>query len=202
MRALDLRADPAWLAIEGPAWVDELAVGSSVAVNGVCLTVVAVSDGAFRVEVVPETLRRTNLGDLAIGRRVNLERAARIGDRLDGHLVSGHVDAVGQLLSMDREGEARWLTIAAPEAVMRYVVPKGSIAVDGMSLTVAARAEDRFQVTIIPHTWRVTNLCERKPGDRVNLEADIIGKYVERLVQPYTRAGAGGLGLDQATDRR
>lgn len=175
----------------GPDWTSDMAIGASVAVNGACLTVVAAGDRRFSVDAVPETLARTNLGALKPGDAVNLERAAKLGDRLDGHLVTGHVDGTGTLLAIRADGDVHWLTVQAPPAVMRYLVPKGSVTLDGISLTVVDHEDDRFRVTIVPHTWRVTNLHERKVGDKVNLEADLIGKYVERFVRPYVSQDGG-----------
>ena len=161
----------------------ELAIGDSIAVNGVCLTVTALGEGWFTADAVPETLSRTTLGGLTPGRRVNLERPLRPTDRLGGHFVQGHVDGVGRLQSRAAEGDSTRLTFEAPEQVLRYVVEKGSIAVDGVSLTVAARLAGAFQVAVIPHTAAVTTLGERRPGETVNLEADVLAKYVEGLLQ-------------------
>lgn len=169
--------------------------GASVALNGTCLTVVEAEEDVFTVEAVPETLQRTNLGELQPGSPVNLERAARLGDRLDGHLVTGHVDATGVVAALEpdpRDPQVRWLKVQAPEQVMRFVVPKGPIAVDGISLTVVEVEPDAFTVTVIPYTWEVTNLRYRRPGDRVNLEADVVGKYVARLVEIYGGAWVCG----------
>lgn len=197
VRSVEPRAGRVRLTVAVPGW-RRLPVGASVAVNGVCLTVVAAEAGAFQVEAVPETLGRTNLGALRPGDAVNLERAARLGARLDGHLVTGHVDATGEVeeLAPDpADPDVRWLRVRAPAGVMRYVVPKGSIAVDGISLTVAACDPAGFSVTVVPHTWEVTNLRFRRPGDRVNLEADLIGKYVERLLAARADLrGAGAAG--------
>lgn len=172
------------LSIRAPEAARELRVGDSVAVDGACLTKVAGEGGAFEVDVSPETLRKTHLGRLRPGDAVNLELAMRLGERLGGHLVSGHVDAVGRIAGRRSEGESEILTIQAPPEVMRYVVPKGSVAVDGISLTVAEREKDRFRVAVIPHTAQKTALLAKRPGDPVNLEADLIGKYVEQLLAP------------------
>ena len=165
-----------WLALEGAA------AGDSIAVNGACLTVTSMAEGRFSVDVTPETLRRTNLGDLSVGSPVNLEPSLAYGGKVGGHLVQGHVDAVGVVSDITPEGNSRLLSIAAPKEIMRYVVEKGFIAVDGISLTVAALDEARFTVAVIPYTDEHTTLGERKPGDRVNLEADILAKYTERLL--------------------
>jgi len=161
----------------------DVALGASIAVNGCCLTVTAFDDAAFSCDAVIETLARTNLGTLAPGDRVNLERPLRVGDRLGGHLVQGHVDATGTVRARDPQSDGSVLIgFAAPPEVMRYVVHKGSITVDGISLTVAAVAPDGFTVAVIPHTLAVTTLGGRAPGDAVNLEADTVAKYVERLL--------------------
>ena len=161
----------------------ELAEGDSVAVNGVCLTATAVGDGAFRADVMEETLRRSSLGGVAPGDAVNLELPLRPADRLGGHVVQGHVDGVGEVRDVREEGFARWVEIAAGPEILRYVVPKGSIAVDGVSLTVAALTADAFAVSLIPETLERTNLGRAIPGARVNLEVDVLAKYVERLVR-------------------
>ena len=157
-------------------------VGDSVSVAGVCLTVVANEDGRLAFDAVPETLSRTVLGDLDVGSTVNLEPSLRVGDQLGGHVVQGHVDAVGRVRSVTAEGESRRVWIDAPETVVRYCIEKGSIAVDGVSLTVAAFDDDGFEVALIPHTLAVTTLFRLEPGEEVNLEADVLGKFVERLL--------------------
>lgn len=166
----------------------DLALGDSVAVNGVCLTVVERGVDSFAVEVMPETLRRTNLGLLRPGGRVNLERALSPTGRLGGHFVQGHVDGTGQVVALRPEGEALLVRIEAPPAIMRYVVEKGFIAVDGVSLTVVVVDERSFSVSLVGFTQRSVVLPDRRPGEVVNLEVDILGKYVERFV----RGGAPG----------
>ncbi|HVH01078.1 MAG TPA: riboflavin synthase [Miltoncostaeaceae bacterium] len=173
------------LAIAASAVLEGLRVGDSVAVNGACLTAVEVSGDGFAVDCVAETLRRTALGALGPGDRVNLERPMRLGDRLDGHLVQGHVDGVGTVRAARPEGESAVLEIAPPASLMRYVVEKGSIAVDGVSLTVAERLADAFTVALIPHTMAVTTLGPGAVGRAVNLEVDVVAKYVESLAAPY-----------------
>jgi riboflavin synthase len=163
--------------------LDDVELGASIAVNGCCLTVVAHDETTWSADAVIETLARTNLGDLAAGDGVNLERPVRLTDRLGGHLVQGHVDATGTVRSREPQPDgSQIITINAPDDVLRYVVHKGSITVDGVSLTVARRADDAFAVALIPHTLAVTTLGARAPGDRVNLEADLIAKYVEALM--------------------
>ena len=159
-------------------------IGDSIAVNGVCLTVTSLRDGGFTANVMPETLRRSNLGELRGGDSVDLERAMAADGRFGGHIVSGHIDGVGTITGQRREGIATWVTIAAPPEILRYIVEKGSIAIDGVSLTVATVTERDFSVSLIPHTGSQTILLQKKPGDRVNLENDIVGKYVERLLSP------------------
>jgi riboflavin synthase len=157
-------------------------IGQSVAVNGTCLTVVAARAGTLRFDVLNETLRVTNLGDLQPGSLVNLERPLRANAGLDGHFVLGHVDGTGRVRRWEQVGKDYVLEITAPASVMRYVLYKGSIAVDGISLTVADAGKNWFRIWIIPHTRAITNLQARRVGDRVNLEADILGKYVEKLL--------------------
>jgi riboflavin synthase len=158
------------------------AAGDSVAVAGVCLTVVERGEGRLAFDVVPETLSRTALGRLEAGSSVNLESSLRVGDALGGHVVQGHVDAVGRVRSVEPEGEGRRVWVDAPDTVVRYCIEKGSIAVDGVSLTIAAFDDEGFEVALIPHTLAVTTLGGLEPGDEVNLEADVLGKVVERLV--------------------
>ena len=160
----------------------ELQLGESIAVNGICLTVISFGGGVFTADVSPETLDRTSLGGLAPGARVNLERALRLSDRLGGHLVSGHVDALATITERRRDANAIRFTFALPEAVNRYLVEKGSVAIDGISLTINAVADQTFSVAVIPHTLEMTTLKEKSVGARVNIEVDIIGKYVERLM--------------------
>lgn len=164
----------------------DVSIGDSIAVNGACLTAVAVRDDAFDVELVPETLRRTTLGERSAGDPLNLERSLAAGARFGGHVVQGHVDAMGEVVdvSADGEGGSRLIRVRAPRAVMRYAVPKGYVAVDGMSLTIVD-VDDRdgsFRIALIPHTLKHTVAGGYAPGTKVNLESDIFGKYVERLV--------------------
>jgi riboflavin synthase len=171
------------LYIRAKSIVRGLRVGNSVAVNGTCLTVVAKRGGLLKFDVLNETLRRTNLGAVKHSTLVNLERPLRADGRLDGHFVQGHVDGTGIVRRWDRVGKDYVLEIRTARPLMKYVVEKGSIAVDGISLTVAAVGNDWFRVWIIPHTREVTNLCQRRAGDKVNLEADILAKYVERSIK-------------------
>ena len=160
----------------------ELSEGDSVAVNGVCLTAVSADAQAFTAEVMNETLRRSSLAEVAAGRRVNLELPLRAQDRLGGHVVQGHVDGVGAVSAVEDDGFARVVTIDAPPELLRYVVEKGSIAVDGVSLTVSSVSPDTFAVSLIPETLERTNLGAAAPGTPVNLEVDVLAKYVEKLV--------------------
>lgn len=170
------------LTIGAKITMEDLKVGDSIAVSGVCLTVVSLEEGHFTVEVVSETIRRTHLSRLAEGRRVNLERALPFGKRVGGHLVAGHIDGVGEVLSVEEEGEGKVIRIGVPDGNGRYVIEKGSIAVDGISLTVMEAAEGSFSIALIPHTLKETTLGDAKVGDLVNLEYDLIGKYVEKLM--------------------
>ena len=185
------------LSIRAKAVLEGTRAGDSIAVNGVCLTVTALSPGGFSTDVMHETLDRSALARLVPGTRVNLERAMAAGGRFGGHIVAGHVDGVGTVTAVRRDDNAVWYTIQAPAAVLRYVVEKGSVAVDGVSLTVARVDGGSFAVSVIPHTAAQTVLSLRRPGDPVNLEADLIGKYVEKLLRPEEETvPSGGLTLE------
>jgi riboflavin synthase len=170
--------------VDAPATARDAGVGDSVSINGCCLTVVEVLDGHLRFDAVPETLSRSNLGALGTGSQVNLEPALRAGDALGGHYVQGHVDAVGAVRSLRVEGEGARLSIEAPVDVLRYCVEKGSITVEGVSLTIAELEPDAFSVALVPYTLAVTTLGDLQPADPVNLEVDVLAKYVERLIHP------------------
>jgi riboflavin synthase len=170
------------LEVEAPWLAGQLALGESVAVNGCCLTVAEPAPAGFAADLVAETLRRTALGGLRPGARVNLERPLPLGGRLGGHLVQGHVDGVARLLDRTRVGDGEEVRIELPADLERYLVEKGSIAVDGVSLTVAGVGPGWFAVALVPHTLEVTTLGDRRPGDPVQLEVDVVAKYVERLV--------------------
>ena len=172
------------LSIRGPVVTSDAKVGDSIAVNGVCLTVTHFGGGTFRADVMNETLSRSSLGSLTSGSPVNLERAMAAGGRFGGHIVSGHIDGTGTISDISNDGIAVWYTISASPALLRYIVEKGSIAIDGISLTVAKVTDSTFSVSIIPHTAAQTILGSKKVGDIVNLENDIIGKYVEKLMKP------------------
>lgn len=166
--------------------LDDLSPGDSIAVDGACLTAVEIGPDRFAVDAVAETLRRTGLGAREAGDRLNLERALRAGARLDGHIVQGHIDGTGRVRSVTPEGESAVLEIEAPAELLRYVVEKGSIAVDGVSLTVAGRRPGSFTVALIPHTMQATTLGPQALGRSVNLEVDVLAKYVEALAAPYS----------------
>jgi riboflavin synthase len=170
------------LEVEAPETAGGVGIGDSVAVSGVCLTVVAIDGPRLAFDAVPETLSRTSLGSLAAGSRVNMEPALRAGDPLGGHYVQGHVDGVGTVVSVEPEAAGARIAIAAPELV-RYCVEKGSVTVEGVSLTVASVDEDGFEVALIPHTLEATTLGKLEPGDSVNLEADVLAKYAEKLLR-------------------
>jgi riboflavin synthase len=183
VRAITTAAGGARIEIDAVTVLDDATIGASIAVNGCCLTVVELGAAHWAADAVVETLARTNLGELAAGDPVNLERPVRLADRLGGHLVQGHVDGTGAVRARVPQPDGSELfTFTAPEAVLRYVVHKGSITVDGISLTVAGVLDDGFQIAVIPHTLAVTTLGVRELGTRVNLEVDLIAKYVERLL--------------------
>ncbi len=182
VKVLRRDAGAARLTISASTVLDGTVLGDSICVNGVCLTVVDLGKNEFSADVAVETLNVTNLGNLKIGTKVNLERALQLSARIGGHLVSGHVDSVGRIRSKREEGNGWRIFLDAPETVLRYVIKKGSIAIDGISLTVADVDKTGFSVAMIPHTAKLTTLGFKSVGDSVNLEADIIGKYVERLL--------------------
>jgi riboflavin synthase len=172
--------------------LDNVDVGDSIAINGVCLTAVNVEEKDFQVDVAPETISRSTMEHVKVGDRVNLERALRLGDRLDGHLVTGHIDGTGRVTAKRPSGNAVLFSFGASEAICRYVVQKGSVAVDGISLTVNACDRRSFQVSIIPHTAAVTSLGSRNVGDLVNIETDLVGKYIERFTKKAQGTQDGG----------
>ena len=191
------------IAIRAEKVLEDVALGDSIAVNGICLTVTHFDAAHFTADVMPETVRRTSLAELKRGSRVNLERALTLRSRLGGHIVSGHIDGVGTIAAMQEEGNAILLTVRASDDVLRYVVEKGSVALDGISLTVARVSAADFTVSLIPHTREITNLREKRMGSRLNIETDILGKYVEKLFPgAHTRGesdapkSAGGLTMD------
>ena len=182
VRYIQLTGESGVLAIKAKKVLEGTKIGDSIAVNGVCLTVTSLQPDGFTADVMAETLRRSSLGDCKSGSSVNLERAMAADGRFGGHIVSGHIDGTGIIRSMTREENAIWVSIKTPPQILRLIVEKGSICIDGISLTVAMVDEEGFQVSVIPHTGEETILLEKVPGDSVNLENDVIGKYVERLL--------------------
>lgn len=175
-------AKSAVLTIQAQKVFSDMHIGDSIALNGVCLTVTSFSGNTYTADVMNETLRRSSLGSLTIGSKVNLERAMAANGRFGGHIVSGHIDGTGTITKVEKDDNAIWYTIAAEENLMKYIVEKGSIAIDGISLTVAKRSDMDFAISMIPHTAKETVLAQKKPGDIVNLENDIVGKYIEQLM--------------------
>ncbi len=186
--AVDDRHQTQRLTIRAQHVTTDLAVGSSIAVDGVCLTVVDITGRNFRVDIGVETLRRTALGRLSSGVLVNLERPLRMDSRLGGHLVQGHVDAVGTIASMEPEATTVWMEVTVPDSLLVYIAEKGSIALDGVSLTVARHTSAEFAVSLIPYTLEATTLGRKRPGDLVNIEVDILAKYVQRLLKAHLDA--------------
>jgi riboflavin synthase len=182
VRQIKRRDDGAFLMIEARKVLEGTRIGDSISINGVDLTVIQMSAESFSADASLETLKRSTLGELSVGSRVNLERALAVGERLGGHMVQGHVDGTGQLVSVTPEGNAYRMRFRFARELGRYIAMKGSITVDGISLTVAGLGDDWFEVAIIPHTWRETTLSDLKAGGRVNLEVDVLAKYVERLL--------------------
>ena len=189
VRRIERGAKGARLTIAADTVLENTKIGDSIATNGVCLTVVALTDDSFSADVMAESLRRSALGSLQSGSPVNLERAMPADGRFGGHIVSGHIDGTGRIAATRRDDNAVWYTVAASPELLRYIVEKGSITIDGISLTVAAVTEDSFSVSVIPHTARSTVLGTKRAGDVVNLETDIIGKYVEKLLMPAGQTG-------------
>ena len=189
VRRIEHGAKGARLTIQAKTVLEDTRIGDSIATNGVCLTVVSMTGDSFSADVMAESLRRSSLGTLQGGSPVNLERAMATNGRFGGHIVSGHIDGTGTIASQKREDNAVWVKIKTPAPLLRYIVEKGSIAIDGVSLTVAAVTDTDFSVSIIPHTGAQTILLGKKPGDPVNLECDVIGKYVEKLTVPHKTGG-------------
>ena len=186
VRSIEERGENARLVISAHVVTEGTNHGDSISVNGVCLTALDIKDDSFAADVSRETLTRSTLGRLQPGAPVNLERAVTPATRLGGHIVQGHVDARGQFTGVEDHGESWTLRIAYPQEIARYLVFKGSVAVEGISLTIAALTDNHFEIAIIPKTWEVTNLSHLKPGDEVNIEVDILGKYIEKLLQPQS----------------
>ena len=190
VRQIEKRGDDARIVIEARTVTEGSADGDSISVNGVCLTALEVQPGSFAADVSKETLLRSTLGSLSAGSPVNLERAVTPATRLGGHIVQGHVDARGKFLGAENHGESWTFRIAYPKEVARYLVFKGSVAVEGISLTIANLTDDYFEIAVIPKTWDVTNFSQLRPGDEVNLEVDVIAKYVERILMTGNQASA------------
>lgn len=201
MRRINRRTDGAYLVLEATKVLEGTRIGDSISINGVDLTVIEMGDQYFAADASLETLKRSTLGELRAGDRVNLERALAVGERLGGHMVQGHVDGTGELVSVTPEGNAYRMRFRFPRQLGRYIAMKGSIAVDGISLTVAGLGDDWFEVAIIPHTWRETRLSDLKLGDPVNLEVDVLAKYVERLMQHEHEPGESKLTMEYLIER-
>lgn len=187
------------LTIEAERIMSDLKLGDSVATNGVCLTVTELGKNFYKADVMHETMRRSSLGSLKAGSKVNLERAMSANGRFGGHIVSGHIDGIGTITNIQKDDNAVWYTINAPEDIMHYIVEKGSIAIDGISLTIAKFENDSFQVSIIPHTLKETILSDKGVGDIVNLENDIVGKYIEKFVtlnKETDKCSKSGISMD------
>lgn len=183
-------AKSAKITIKAKKVLEGVKLGDSICTNGVCLTVTSFGSSRFSVDVMAETMRRSNLRNFSPGDEVNLERALNLGDRLGGHIVSGHIDGIGTIENFEQEDNAVWITIAASPEILKYIVQKGSIAIDGVSLTVAYVDDSVFKVSIIPHTKDMTTLLRKKAGDEVNLECDMIGKYIEKFLESKEQAPA------------
>jgi riboflavin synthase len=190
LTSLEPRGEVVRVEVEAGRASGGVRIGDSVAVNGCCLTVTAIADERLAFEAVKETLEKTSLGDQREGARVNLERAMRADGRLDGHIVQGHVDGTGRVRVFERRWDDVRLEVACGPEIARYLVPKGSVAIDGVSLTVVSASDDAFDVALIPHTLAETNLGDRASGERVNLEADVLGKYVVRYLERTRPGGA------------
>ena len=207
VKCIQRSGSSSFIEIQAKKVLEDVNIGDSIAVNGVCLTVTHFGGGVFRADVMNETLSRSSLGSLTSGSPVNLERAMAANGRFGGHIVSGHVDGTGVIVSVEKDdnavwyrinadGIAVWYTVAAPQELLRYIVEKGSIAIDGISLTVAKVTDTSFSVSVIPHTAAKTILGSKKKGDIVNLENDIIGKYVEKLLKPEEAAPQSGITME------
>jgi riboflavin synthase len=177
------KGNSAQITVKARKILKDTKLGDSISTNGVCLTVTEKTSNTFTVDVMPETMNRSNLKNFKYGLKVNLERALRVGDRLDGHMVSGHVDGLGKIANYLKEDNAVWITVEADKSLLKYIIEKGSIAIDGTSLTVAYVDDRSFKVSIIPHTGEATTLLDKKIGDEVNLECDMVGKYIEKFMK-------------------
>jgi riboflavin synthase len=194
--AVRLETGSAHLRIRAEKIPADIRIGDSININGVCLTATSFDSRGFTVDVVAETMKVTNLGGLTPGSKVNLERALSLNTRLGGHLVSGHIDGTGEITKLAPAGNSLLVSIKAGAPIMKYIVHKGSVAVDGISLTVAQKQEDQFMVSVIPHTASQTTLSSKKPGDLVNLECDLIGKYIENFLAKENQSEKPGIGME------
>ncbi len=197
IQTLTQSRDGARIVVNAPTILSDAKIGDSIAVNGVCLTVVEKTTPTFAADISAETLRRTSLKQIQTGSKINLERPMTPSARFGGHIVQGHVDGMGEFLSAKAEGDGWNVRLGFPAELGKYIVEKGSITVDGISLTVAALGDDWFEIAVIPHTWKVTNLSRLKRGQAVNLEVDIIAKYVERMLQPHLAKQPSTLTLEK-----
>jgi riboflavin synthase len=197
IESLDLRRDGGRIAVQAPSAAPSLAVSNSIAINGCCLTVVSRDTERFSADLSGETLSKTSFRELKPGARVNLEQALTAGKEFGGHFVLGHVDNVGRVAYLTADGENWWLGVQVPEDFARYIVPKGSVTIDGISLTVARWSNRIAEAAVIPYTYEHTNLRDRKSGDAVNLEGDVLGKYVERYLQARGAATASNLSISR-----
>jgi riboflavin synthase len=200
IESLDLRRDGGRIAVQAPSVAPSLAVSNSIAINGCCLTIVSHDTEHFSADLSGETLSKTSFRELKLGARVNLEQPLTAGKELGGHFVLGHVDNVGHVTHLTAEGENWWLGVQVPEDFARYIVPKGSITIDGISLTVARWSNRIAEVAVIPYTYEHTNLRDRKPGDAVNLEGDVLGKYVERYLEARGATSASNLSISRLVE--
>jgi riboflavin synthase len=182
IRSLKTGSRSSAMTISAKKVLEDVRTGDSINVDGVCLTVVTFTLDSFTVDMMPETMSRSAFSDAKAGRPVNLERALRLSDRLGGHIVSGHIDDTGRITRIRNDENAVWFTVSVPAALLKYIVEKGSVAIDGISLTVASTTESSFEVSVIPHTQSVTTLLKKRTGDRVNIECDVIAKYLENLI--------------------
>lgn len=198
IRMCQNRGDGLSLTIQASHILSDIAAGDSIAVDGVCLTVEFFTDRDFSVQAVGETVSRSTLGHKSVGHAVNLERAMQANSRFGGHFVQGHVDGVGTIEAIEKRDPGFWLTIAMPDDTTKFIVEKGSITLDGLSLTVAKIDDAKISVAIIPHTWGVTTLQQKKVGDKINVEVDILAKYINNFLQPYQKKN--GLTLDKLSE--
>ncbi len=196
VKSITLRGESGFLEIQCQKVLEDTKLGDSIAVNGACLTVTSLEQDAFTADVMAETLRRTSLKELKKGSFVNLERALQIGHRLGGHMVSGHVDGIGIIRKLEPQGIAMVMTISTKSSITEGIIEKGSVAIDGISLTVVSVEEEAFSVSLIPHTIQETNLAHKKPGSTVNLETDMIGKYVKKFLTSETRDSDSSITMD------